>query len=337
MKKRFLLIGLALFGGIFLTAASSAEITSSSIVEESIISSEIESIEEENPSSEIVVETPETPEVPDVIYPCTVKINEMSYGDLIVDITEGNVGDIVTVYAKPYTFCRLISISVNGVDLICGEDGNYKFALVNGENVLNAVFEIDTEQMAVIAQLLADAKDGNWEAIFTIENLLNLIGWVITALSTSGLGIMLLKSKKIKTQTTTDVTSKVEKVIEDKTAESINKFLNDTFGPLMDKTAEKISGIDAVCKTLARCFILSQENTPESRLAIIEELTKLQKTEKELTEEVKRIINQEVLKNTDIQNQKRKAIAELEEVNNAITEAKTTTDTKSNSSSEGRY
>jgi hypothetical protein len=86
----------------------------------------------------------------------------------------------------------------------------------------------------------------------------------------------------------------------------------------MATITSKLDGTSETCKTLARCFILAQEDTPEARLAIIQELTKLQTTEQELTEQVKAIIQQEVSKNQKIIEEQQQALTELKEANDAI-------------------
>ena len=272
-------------------------------------------------------------------YPCQVVIKDSDYGDIIVDVEYGNIGDIVTIYAKPYSFCKLVSLNVNGVDLIPNEDGNFQFPLVEGENIIVSKFEIDSEQFEKVAQLLADAKDGNWENIFNIENVFQLISALVTLFMGSGYCVTLLKSKKIKSETTTEVATGVKEVLDSNVYKAIKDFLQNTFGPTFDKLSGNITNIEEVVKTMARCMVLSQENTPESRLAIIEELTKLQKSDEELSAQVKAIIQKEIESNEAIQKQKMDTIKELQEANSKIAEeahespeVEQTTD-----NSEGRY
>ncbi|WP_281512138.1 hypothetical protein [Mammaliicoccus vitulinus] len=69
---------------------------------------------------------------------------------------------------------------------------------------------------------------------------------------------------------------------------------------------------------MARCLLLSQENTPEARLTIIKELTKLKESNEDLAAKIKAVIDDEVQKNKEIQNAKKKAIEELNESNDNL-------------------
>lgn len=311
MKKKILLPFLVLFSGApFMMSASpvksNLQDTSTSVVSTSssdITSSDISDITETSTEVE---------------YPCKVVISDVSYGDILTDLTEGNVGDIVTIYAKPYVLCSIEYVKVNGVDLIADESGNYSFSLVEGENVITAVFKIDQEQVSKIATLFESAKAGNWQDIFNMENLFTVIGWTITTLLSSGFFVTLLKYKKIKTTTADNTTEIAKAAIDDNLSQAVTTFLKTTLGPTFDTISAKLSSTEEVCKVLARCFVLSQENTPESRLAIIQELTKLQTTNENLTAQVKEIINNEIKKNEELKNAKVKAIEELEAANNNI-------------------
>lgn len=270
----------------------------------------------EAPVEEEPVVVEEEPE--EVVYPSKVVISNTNYGDVLVDIEEGNVGDIVTIYAKPYTLCKLVSVSVNGTQLVADENGNYSFALVEGENIINAQFEIDQEQIKFVAGLIESAKEGDWTSFFSVKNLFTIISWVITAGSAAGFCITLIKSKKIKSGTVTDVAKAVNNAIDSNEAKIIKEFLNGTFGPAMEKINSQLTHTEDVVKVLARCMILAQEGTPEARLAIIQELTNIQKTESDLAQQVKALIDEAILKEKALEEKKKSEIAELEEANNSI-------------------
>lgn len=279
---------------------SSPVVENSSTVENSSIISE----SSENSSSEEEV----------ITYPCNVKLGAHKYGDILYDIEGGEIGEVVTLYVKPYSFYKIDTVMANGVILTPNADGNYQFALIEGENIVEATFTIDDEQFMVIAELLADAKDGNWENIFSVENLITLITWAISALTASGFFVTLLKSKKLELKTKLKTTEENK----NEAFDSFNRVVREQILPLIDKIDAKSDETETVCKTLAKCFILSQEGTPESRIAIINELTNLQKTSKDLSAQVLEIINKEVESKTHAEEEKRKAIEELEEANNKI-------------------
>ena len=213
---------------------------------------------------------------------------------------------------------KIESVTVNGVNLTANEEGNYEFLLVEGENIISATFVVDNEELGAIANLLADAKDGEWEEILTLSNLITLIYWLITTVFTSGFFVTLLKSKKIKAKTTEEITALVETIVSSKLGDGVKSFLQDTILPLFEQYNVKINYTEETCKVLARCFALSQENTPEARLAIINELTKFKTAEKDLNEEVTKIINEQIAKNEEEKAQLNKTIEELKEANQKV-------------------
>lgn len=253
-----------------------------------------------------------------VTFESTVTISTQKGGEILVDITEGHVGDKVTAHVSPYVLYKIETVSVNGVNLTANEDGNYEFLLVEGENIITATFVVDNEELTSIANLLADAKDGEWDEIFTIGNLIQAIYWLLTTIFTSGFFITLLKTKKIKAETTKEIKTSVEAILSSKLGDSINTFLETTIVPLFEQYNIKINYTEETCKVLARCFALAQENTPEARLAIINELTKFKNTEQDLNEEVKKIINEEIERNNAEKAQLNKTIEELKEANQKV-------------------
>lgn len=261
----------------------------------------------------------EEPSYEEQEYPCHVVIKETNYGELDIDIYEGGIGQIVTVTPKVYTFCKLDNITINGVELIPNEDGIYQFALVEGENVLQGNFSINKEDMELIAGLINDAKKGNWEDIFTIERLFDIISWVITALFSTGFLVTLVKLKNVKAQTSNDVVATTGETIN----AAIDKYLDEKFAPLLLRIENRSISTEEIAKVLARCMTLAQENTSEARLAIVAELTKLQTSSVDLAKQVQGIIADEVAKSKEVHEKKIQAIEELKKANDNITTEKT--------------
>ena len=253
-----------------------------------------------------------------VTYSSTVTIASQKGGEIIVDILEGNAGDKATAHVSPYVLYKIENVTVNGVNLTANEEGNYEFLLVEGENIISATFVVDNEELGAIANLLADAKDGEWDEILTLSNLITVVYWLITTIFTSGFFVTLLKSKKIKAKTTEEITAIVEAIVSSKLGDGVKSFLQETILPLFEQYNVKINYTEETCKVLARCFALSQENTPEARLAIINELTKFKTAEKDLNEEVTKIINEQIAKNEEEKAQLNKTIEELKEANQKV-------------------
>lgn len=294
--------------------------------EESIIESESVSESESILESEVVE------------LPCKVIVTAAEYGDVIVDKESGNVGDIVTVYAKPYSLFKLKSITVNGTVLVANADGIYTFAMIEGENKVSAEFEISQSEVSYILGLIEDAKNGNFEDIFSLKNLLTLISWAISLFMGSGFCITLLKSKKIKAQTAQEISEAVDAATKSEVAKGISAFLSEQFGPSFDALSTSINDISETCQSMARCMVLGQENTPEARLAIIQELSSKSKKAESLADEVKKIVHAEMADAEKAKQDKLDLIEELEAKNQAIgTDTSAEVKTDENPELEGRY
>lgn len=265
----------------------------------------------------------EVVEEPSIEYNAKVVIIESKNGEIYVDIVEGNVGDLVTITVSPDVLYQLQSINVNGVILEPKKDidGNevYQFQLVEGSNTISASFEISDEKLIEIAGLLEKIKNRDWKAIFSLENILNIIYFVFATLTTSGLCVTLLKNKKLKAKTMDDVNNNVTNILETKIPEQLIKFLEDFFGPFDAKFLEKIDGVVEVARVLTRCMILMQEGTPEARLAILREIESIKTDEEELSNQVKKLINDEMAKKEKELQDKEKALAALREENEITT------------------
>lgn len=267
-------------------------------------------------------------------YACKVVLQPCQYGDMLADKEGGNVGDVVTLIAKPYSLFGVESVTVNGVALTQNEDGNYNFTLVEGENVVVATFKVNQEEISYILGLIEKAKDGNWEDIFSLKNLFTIISWVISLFTAGGLCLTLLKKQKIKAKTAEEISAAVEEVTKGETSKAVNAFMEKILGPSFDMFGEKLKEINEMCASMARCMVLAQENTPEARLAIIQELSKTNEKAQDLAEEVKKIVHDEMSATEKEKQEKIDTLKDLEEKNNALGNNPITETQKS---SEGRY
>lgn len=267
-------------------------------------------------------------------YACKVVLQPCQYGDMLADKEGGNVGDVVTLIAKPYSLFGVESVTVNGVALTQNEDGNYNFTLVEGENVVVATFKVNQEEISYILGLIEKAKDGDWEDIFSLKNLFTIISWVISLFTAGGLCVTLLKKQKIKAKTAEEISAAVEEVTKGETSKAVNAFMEKILGPSFDMFGEKLKEINEMCASMARCMVLAQENTPEARLAIIQELSKTNEKAQDLAEEVKKIVHDEMSATEKEKQEKIDTLKDLEEKNNALGNNPITETQKS---SEGRY
>lgn len=251
----------------------------------------------------------------------------------VIDLSaeSGNVGDKITfvVYGNPsfetsgtkvtaFQY-KCTAVFVNDTDVtLTANDKVYSITIEDGtpSYVITAYFdEQDNVKVTDLATI-------NWAGLFTVDNLMKLIYFVLTLFLGSGFFITLLKSKKIQAATTNQITQTVIQTLSSGTTESFNNFFKNTLTPLLDQYNIKISDMDSTMKTLLKCFTLSQENTPESRLAIAEELEKLKTSDAETTAKVKEIVKQAIAENEAKSEANKKAIEEARKATESIDSTK---------------
>ena len=245
-----------------------------------------------------------------------VVIGECQYGSATVNIEEGEVGEIVTIYPNAQFLCSLKAVKVNGVEIAKNGNGEYQFALVEGENVVTIECQVSQEDMKVLADLINNAEKGNWSEIFSAKNIFNLVSWAISLFFGSGFLITLLRNKKIKAITADEISQKMQGVV----PETVAKVVLDTFQPILDKVNNAINDVNVSCDSLVRCMMLMQENTPESRIAITKELASLGKSTSDIEKQVKEIIDSELARLEAVKQEQVEKLASLEAKNNEIVE-----------------
>lgn len=263
-----------------------------------------------------------------VTYTSSVVVNAgIEHGNVSVNTTEGNVGDVVTITVEPSVLYIIDAVYVNGTQILTNEDGLYQFALVEGENTVNAKFVLNNEALEALVEMMEKGKAEGFDTLFTPKNLISLVLILISLIEGTGLLVVVGKYKK--------ATSIADEKAKQAVKETVPQELENNFKPFLiniQQTAEQAK--DGVM-TLARCFILNQEGTPEARLAIVDELTKVQNTNEEVAEKVVAAINGMIEQAKESQNAKIKAIEELEKANNNLTSENPEKD--ENIDTEGRY
>lgn len=249
--------------------------------------------------------------------PATIVVGECVYGSATYSPEEIKVGDVVTVYPSAQVFCVLKEVKVNGTPIVKNENGEYQFVVVQGENIITVECQVNKEDMQIVASLIDNAQKGNWEEIFSFNNIFNLISWAISIFLGSGFLLTLLKNKKIKSITSDEIAAKMNTVI----PETVTNVVLNQFQPIIDAVNKAIKDVNESCDSLVRCMMLMQEGTPEARLAVSKELAGLNRIgTADIEKQVKEIISQEVAKIEELKQQKQDALNILIEKNNAIVE-----------------
>lgn len=252
MKKLFIL-GAALFGTIALSGANLNSHLSEPV---SVVYAE-----EETP-----VETE-----------CYVTIAETKNGTITVDKTEGNIGDIVSITAKHDLFYLVKNVSVNGVDLIESEEtsGLFTFALVAGENLISATFAVDQDLLGELSVIYEQAKNKDWTNLFTLENVLRIVSWVLEGGILIAVIRYFVKDKKLEKKLEETVSEKINQIIPETTVKTVKETVETVATPIFTNLNKEITGLKQAIGVMAECYALQQEGTPESKIAIIQALKRL--------------------------------------------------------------
>ena len=154
---------------------------------------------------------------------------------------------------------------------------------------------------------------GEWlEKNFTAEMIATIMSVLTSLAVVLKLASSLKDLAKKKAMTTEEVCNKVVEILETTNKESVLKSINDIVKPLEDK----VGNITPVLNSFSKILALSQENTPESRLAILELIQSIGNISNKVVEDAKNeIVNQ--IEEEQKENKENIAILEsIEEKNN---------------------
>ena len=247
-----------------------------------------------------------------------VVIETTKFGSIFANIEEGNTGDVVKLTIASDFLYELEYVKVNDIELEMDDEGYYTFTLKEGVNKITSSFVVCDEKVEQFAAVINNAKNGNWEEIFNVTNLLTLISWAITTFCSGGFFITLIKNKKQKAMTMEELRQNVKEMFSNMLPQELAAFLSDVFSPSINVLLEKMDSMSKSNEILVHCFILMQENTPESRLAILNELGKIKHDEDELTLKVKTLIEDEIKKREENAQKLEESIEEVKTTNNSI-------------------
>jgi hypothetical protein len=134
MRKKFKLPIVVLFSCLIATSLGACDTTSTtSITSED----ETSQVVEQTTSAEATSEE-ETTSV--VVITGTVAVAALENGTIVPDITSGEIGTIVTLTVTPDEGYSIGEVKANDVSLTEDEDGNFCFALIEGENEVTGTF-----------------------------------------------------------------------------------------------------------------------------------------------------------------------------------------------------
>ena len=198
---------------------------------------------------------------------------------------------------------------------------NGVYTLYNGEESVQFTINDDN----IMEEYIEDEEHfdfGEWmEKYFTAE----MIATVMSVLTSLAVVLKLASSMKElakkKAITTEEVCAKVVETLETTNKESVNKSINELIAPLQ----KQVGDITPVLNSFAKILALSQENTPESRLAILELIQSIGNVSAKIVENAKAEVENQI---KEEQKDKQDTIELLENIEDKNTSSKNV---------EGRY
>lgn len=218
-------------------------------------------------------ETDPEPEV----YESQVVLTACSHGQVTVDKTEGHVGDIITIMAIHDMLYKIDAVSVNGTTLVESEEtsGKFTFALVAGENKIEAKFKIDEELCGELSKIIDQAMSGDWTNLFSVENVITLVSFLLNGGILVAIARYFIKDKRLEAKVEAKIEDVIKQIIPDSTKNTVLTTIEKFITPYFANIEAQFENVENALTVFSRCLALAQENTPEARIAITKELSSL--------------------------------------------------------------
>ena len=244
-------------------------------------------------SSEPPVESSEQPAEDPEVFECQVVFSGIVHGKVTADKMEGHIGDIVTLTVDPDAFYLLEYIEMNGSNLIEDEElyDTYKFALVEGENKVTAHFVVNQELLGEMAVIYEQASNKDWTHLFSAENVFRIISLLFSGSLLLTMVRYFIKDKRLADKVEKKVEKTVEKVVPETTKQVVAENIKNVIEPIFAQTAGYQEEIIRVLGILVKCIALMQEDTPESRRAVLAELANLNIGDMKVIEDARNFID----------------------------------------------
>lgn len=131
------------------------------------------------------------------------------------------------------------------------------------------------------------------KGIFTPENVALIVGWVTTAITLIATVCKLASSLKALKQKSDVQATDITNVVVDTLNKIVDSKVNDKLNQAIKPVVEFLQKNQNTTEALAKIIALSQENTPESRVAILDIIANMNVLPAALIESAKEDIKQE--------------------------------------------
>ena len=214
---------------------------------------------------------------PVVVKPCQVVIAKTEHGTVTTDISEGEIGEIVTITAKHDLLYKISSVLVNETALVESEttSGLYTFALVEGENKITATFVIDEALCGELTTIMQQAANKDWTNLFTVENVVTIVKWLLDCGILIAVVRYFIKDKRLADKVERKVSDVTEKIVPEATKKAVLENTKTVIEPMFNQVVQDGALSRQIMEIMVKCMVLMQQNTPESKVAILDEFEKL--------------------------------------------------------------
>lgn len=267
----------------------------------------------EGEEEEQIVEETEEP----TPLPCSVVVDPVKHGSISLSIVEGNVGDICVITAKHDLLYKVDKVLANGATLVESEttSGEFSFALVEGENKISATFVVDEELCGALTNIISEAANKDWTRLFSVENVITLVKWVLDGGILIAMIRYYIKDKRLEKKLENKVQDTVVKIIPETTEKTVLTTVEKVITPMFEETKSDYIEIMKGLSSLAKCMALAQENTPESKNAILDVLSGLKIGDLDTINEVKKYIEDALERHNKAYEATLKALKEIGDKN----------------------
>lgn len=227
---------------------------------------------------------------------CTVVIEESEHGKIIADKTEGEIGEIVSLTVDNDFLYLVDFIKVNDTNLTESETtkGLYTFALVEGENKVFANFIVDQETLGAFSSMYQEAIEKDWTNLFSLENVITIVKWIFDGGILFVMIRTIIRDKKTAEKLETATRDTLNTLVPDTVKETVIANVKEVLEPVFTNLGSQMADVSGAVSSVVKCIALSQENTPESKQAIIEELSKVKISDATTLAQIKEYVNKAI-------------------------------------------
>ena len=254
----------------------------------------------------------------------TITLEQPEHGKVIIaeEDLEGEVGKDVTIDIQPSIFYLVKSVTVNGNALVESETtkGIYTFKPTAGENKIVITIVTDNALIEEFNTISQQVKNKDWASVFSVETITRLVAIVLNSGMLVAIATYFIKDKRLSKKVGDRVETTVKEIIPDQTKEAVTNAVKELVTPIFEKNEAQIMKMMQALSVFSKCMALSQENTAESRKAILDELASLEIGDMATIQQIKDFIHNEITAQRVEYEENMKAMKEIEEKNSAIVE-----------------